>query len=94
LCRISPNCQGAAYSAGSAEPQPEGGCTVTCPVLPNLITEADTLKDVIPNVTDALTALIEAYHDLSKPLPAVLKIGTLRHIIRQLDLNWEEFNQK
>lgn len=44
------------------EPQPEGGYTVTCPVLPNLITEADTLKDVIPNVTDALTALIEAYH--------------------------------
>jgi len=23
-----------------------------------------------------------------------LKIGTLRHIIRQLDLDWEEFNQK
>jgi antitoxin HicB len=55
------------------EPQPEGGYTVTCPVLPNLITEADTLKDVIPNVTDALTALIEAYHDLNKPLPAVLQ---------------------
>jgi predicted RNA binding protein YcfA (HicA-like mRNA interferase family) len=26
--------------------------------------------------------------------PKDLKIGTLRHIIRQLDLNWEEFNQK
>jgi len=41
--------------------------------LPNLITEADTLKEVIPNVTDALTALIEAYQDLGKPLPAVLQ---------------------
>jgi antitoxin HicB len=55
------------------EPQPEGGYTITCPVLPELITEADTLKDVIPNVTDALSALIEAYEDLSKPLPLVLQ---------------------
>lgn len=55
------------------EPQPEGGYTITCPVLPNLVTEADTLNDVIPNVTDALTALIEAYQDLNKPLPAVLQ---------------------
>ena len=26
------------------EPQPEGGYTVTCPLLPNLITEADTFS--------------------------------------------------
>lgn len=51
------------------EPQPEGGYTVTCPLLPNLITEADTLDDVIPNVADALSALIEAYQELNKPLP-------------------------
>jgi antitoxin HicB len=51
------------------EPQPEGGYTVTCPLLPNLITEADTLEEVIPNVADALAALIEAYEDLNQPLP-------------------------
>ncbi len=65
------------------EPQPEGGYTITCPLIPNLITEADSLEEVIPNVSDALTALIEAYEDL--------KLGTLRRFIRQLDLDWEEF---
>lgn len=55
------------------EPQPEGGYTITCPLLPNLLTEADTLNDVIPNVADALAALIEAYQDLNQPLPEVLQ---------------------
>jgi antitoxin HicB len=55
------------------EPQPEGGYTITCPLLPNLVTEADTLDEVIPNVADALAALIEAYEDLNQPLPAVLQ---------------------
>lgn len=59
------------------EPQPEGGYTVTCPLLPNLITEADTLEEVIPNVSDALAALIEAYEDIGQPLPAVLQPMTL-----------------
>ena len=54
------------------EPQTEGGYTITCPLLPDLITEADTLEAVIPNVSDALAALIEAYEDLNLPLPAVL----------------------
>ena len=55
------------------EPQPEGGYTITCPLLPNLITEADTLDDVVPNVADALSALIESYQDLNQPLPSVLQ---------------------
>jgi antitoxin HicB len=55
------------------EPQPEGGYTITCPLLPNLITEADTLDEVVPNVADALTALIEAYQDLNQPLPEALR---------------------
>jgi antitoxin HicB len=55
------------------ELQPEGGYTITCPLLPNLITEADTLEDVIPNVSDAVSALIEAYQDLNQPLPSVLQ---------------------
>ena len=54
------------------EPQLEGGYTITCPLLPELITEADSLEEVIPNASDALTALIEAYEDLGKPLPTVL----------------------
>lgn len=49
------------------EPQPEGGYTITCPLLPDLVTEADTLEEVIPHVADALEALMEAYEDLGKP---------------------------
>jgi antitoxin HicB len=55
------------------EPQPEGGYTITCPLLPNLITEADALDEVVPHVADALAALIESYEDLNQPLPAVLQ---------------------
>ena len=55
------------------EPQPEGGYTITCPLLPNLVTEADTLEEVIPHVADALGALIEGYEELKQPLPAVLQ---------------------
>jgi antitoxin HicB len=42
-------------------------------LVPNLVTEADTLDEVLPNVADALAALIEAYQDLKQPLPAVLQ---------------------
>lgn len=55
------------------EPQPEGGYTVTCPILPELITEGDTIIEALENVKDALLAIIEAYQDLHRPLPAALK---------------------
>ncbi|MCP9492924.1 MAG: type II toxin-antitoxin system HicB family antitoxin [Pyrinomonadaceae bacterium MAG19_C2-C3] len=55
------------------EPQPEGGYTVTCPLLPDFVTEADTLDEVTPNVADALAALIELYEDTKQPLPSVLQ---------------------
>ena len=54
------------------DPQPEGGWTITCPILPELITEADTLEEVAPNVADALAAVIEIYEYMKKPLPYVL----------------------
>lgn len=45
-------------------PQPEGGYTVTSSVLPELVTEGDTLEEAVSNVKDALEAVIEAYEDL------------------------------
>ena len=54
------------------EPQPEGGWTITCPILPELITEADTLEEIAPNVADCLAAVIEIYEYTKKPLPDVL----------------------
>lgn len=55
------------------DPQPEGGWTITCPILPGLITEADTPEEVAVNVADAVEALIEAYEELNQPLPDVLR---------------------
>ena len=53
--------------------QPEGGFTVTSPVLPELITEGDTLEEALENVRDALAAVIETYEDLGRPFPANLR---------------------
>ena len=55
------------------DPQPEGGYTITCPLLPELITEGDTAEEALANVPDALAALLEAYQRLGKPVPATLK---------------------
>ena len=51
-------------------PQPEGGYTVTSPVLPELVTEGDTIEEALGNARDALAAVVEAYEDVGRPLPA------------------------
>lgn len=55
------------------EPQSEGGYTVTCPLLSELITEGDTAKEALANASDALAAIVEAYQDLNRPLPPALR---------------------
>jgi antitoxin HicB len=57
------------------EPQPEGGFTVTSPLLPELITEGDTVKDALENVRDALAVVIEAYQETGRTLPPNLVIS-------------------
>ena len=52
-------------------PQPEGGFTVTSPILPELVTEGDTLDEALRNVHDALKAGLEIYRDLGKQVPVV-----------------------
>ena len=44
-------------------PQPEGGYTVTSPVLPELFTEGDTLEEAHANVRDAFDAVAELYRE-------------------------------
>jgi antitoxin HicB len=53
--------------------QPEGGYTVTSPLLPELVTEGDTLDEALAHVQDAVYAVVELYEDLGKPLPASLR---------------------
>lgn len=45
-------------------PQAEGGYTVTSPLLPELVTEGDSVGEALDNVKDALAAVIELYEDL------------------------------
>ena len=51
------------------EPQPEGGFTITSPLLPELVTEGDSLGEALANMKDALAAVIESYQDLGRSLP-------------------------
>lgn len=51
-------------------PQPEGGFTVTSPILPELITEGESVDEALSNVRDALAAVIELYQDEGRVLPA------------------------
>ncbi len=55
-------------------PQPEGGFTVTSPVLPELITEGDTLADAFANVRDALAAVLELYKEQGRPVPTGIEL--------------------
>ncbi len=55
------------------EPQSEGGYVVTCPLLPELITEGEDVQDAIQNANDALAAIVEALIELKRPLPPVLQ---------------------
>ena len=51
------------------EPQPEGGYTVTSPLLPELITEGDTVEECLTNVEDAFAVVEEIYEDTGRPMP-------------------------
>ena len=53
----------------SIEPQPEGGYTVTSPLLPELITEGDTIEEALANTEDAFMVVLEIYEDEGRPLP-------------------------
>ena len=45
------------------EPQPEGGYTVTSPLLPELITEGETISECLVNAEDAFAVVLEIYED-------------------------------
>lgn len=63
------------------EPQPGGGFTITCPLLPELITEADTLAEVGPNVSEALAVVLEIYEDEGRALPVLLGPVSLANLL-------------
>ena len=56
------------------EPQPEGGYTVTSPILPELITEGDTIAECLVNAEDAFAAVLEIYEDEGRALPPEIQV--------------------
>jgi antitoxin HicB len=62
-------------------PQPEGGFTVTSPVLPELVTEGDTLDEAFANAQDALAAVIELYADERRALPVAVTLPTSGEVV-------------
>jgi antitoxin HicB len=46
---------------------------VTSPMLPELVTEGDTIDEALLHVQDAVQAVVELYEDLDKALPASLR---------------------
>lgn len=63
-------------------PQPEGGYTVTCPVLPELLTEGDSLEEAQANVRDAFEAVVELYAELGRPLPSAISLAAPGEVLR------------
>ena len=46
---------------------------MTSPLVPELVTEGDTLHDALQHVQDAVLAVVELYEDLGKALPASIR---------------------
>jgi antitoxin HicB len=51
------------------EPAEEGGFIVTCPALPGLVTEGDTLEEARAMAEDAIRAYIESLGKDRMPIP-------------------------
>ena len=62
-------------------PQPEGGFTVTSPVLPELLTEGDTLEEAFANVGDAFAAVLELYAEEGRPLPPGIELPSSGQVV-------------
>ena len=41
------------------EPAEEGGYVVTCPALPGLVTEGDTLEEMLANIREAIACYLD-----------------------------------
>jgi antitoxin HicB len=56
------------------EPAEEGGFVATCPALPGLVTEGDTLEEAREMVKDAICSYLESLAKDGLPLPDVANL--------------------
>jgi len=52
------------------EPAEEGGYIVTCPALPGLVTEGDTMEEAREMAEDALRLYLETLREDGLPIPS------------------------
>jgi predicted RNase H-like HicB family nuclease len=57
------------------EPAEEGGYVATCPALPGLVTEGDTLEEAREMVRDAIRGYLESLHKDGLPIPEDIKLA-------------------
>ena len=57
-------------------PQTEGGYTVTSPLLPELVTEGDSVAEALENVKDAFAAVLELYQESGRSLNQPCSVTT------------------
>ena len=56
------------------EPAEEGGFVATCPALPGLVTEGDTLEEARTMAQDAIAGYLESLQKAGEPLPKDIKL--------------------
>lgn len=66
------------------EPAEEGGYVVTCPALPGLVTEGDTLAEAREMAQDAIRAYLESLRKDRLPIPPdrVIKLKPVKEKVR------------
>ena len=52
------------------EPAEEGGYVVTCPALPAVVTQGDTLEEARAKAVDAIHLVLQSLLDHGEPVPA------------------------
>ena len=57
------------------EPAEEGGYIVTCPALPGLVTEGDSLEEARSMAADAIRAYLDSLRKEGQPIPADKKLS-------------------
>ena len=57
------------------EPAEEGGYVATCPALPGLVTEGDTLEEARAMATDAIRGYLESLRKDGQPVPPDKKLS-------------------
>jgi antitoxin HicB len=57
------------------EPAEEGGFVATCPALPGLVTEGDTLEEARALAEDAIVGYLESLKKHGEPIPEDIKLS-------------------